>query len=190
MSYFGNALQELLNRKKMKAVRLAELSRVGQPTISRLINGDQLSPSPEDFENIARALTSEPEEQAELLRAHLLDERRGPGSELINITVVGFEARESAVQYDVKLPEPLERAFIALRAKVVLDKDWRDTIEGLGNLAEKGDCRTAAELLHEDEASSTADADLDEEIIRRTEADLGLKKTSKKRVRQKPSPQS
>src|SRR5438270_11252194 len=117
MSYFGLALKELLDRKNMKAVRLAELSGVGQPKISRYIRGDQAWVHQEDLDAIARTVTVEPSERAELVRARLMDECKGPGAELIRIEIAdSLSLKETPPPYyQVKLPKDLERAFLILR---------------------------------------------------------------------------
>lgn len=157
MSYFGNALAELLNRKNMKAVRLAELTGVGQPTISRYINGDQTWVGPEDLDMLASGISENPAEQAELIRAHLLDECHGPGSQLIEISVSGQPVREQQTSYRVKLPKELEEALATIREYVIKDKNVRDVVEGLGNLLRTGDVRTFQE--RGGKSSSESDAD-------------------------------
>lgn len=158
MSYFGNALSELLTRKKMRAVRLAELSGVGQPTISRYISGEQTFVSLEDLEAIAGAISDEPMEQAELVRAHLLDECQGPGAQLIDVSVSGHVLREVVTPYQVKLPEDLEQCMAIIREHVIKDKNVREIVEGLGNLLRYGDCRTAEEGFVPPSSSKTGAA--------------------------------
>ena len=145
MSYFGNALRNLLKRKNMKARHLSQTSGVPQSTVSRLINGEQPAPSPEDLEKLSRTLSSEAREQAELVAAHLQDECFGPGSELVEITIGDSPVRERGVRHQPRLPEHLEESLAVLRECVAKDKDVRDVVEGLGNLLRFGDVRTKEE---------------------------------------------
>jgi transcriptional regulator with XRE-family HTH domain len=142
MSYFGTALKQMLDRKKMKAVKLAKLSRVDQPKISRYIRGDQTWVAQDDFTAIAKAITNEPDEQAELVLARLLDERVGPGSDLVRIDIPsGKSRRKRPIAYRIKLPENLEADLELVREWISKDRNVRELIEGLGNLLRSGHCR-------------------------------------------------
>lgn len=161
MSYFGTALKEMLDRKSMKANRLATLSGVGQPTISRFISGEQDWVSRDDLHAIAESISDDPKDQAELIRARLKDECHGPGSELLRIEIVGeAEARGPArTQYQFRLPADLEAHFATLREWVIKDANIRDVIEGLGNLLANGDCSTS-----QDKVERIADQIVQEEV--------------------------
>lgn len=139
MSYFGTTLKELLQRKGMKAVRLAELSNVSQPTVSRYIRGDQTWVSPDDLVALAEAISNDPKEQAELIRAHLLDECKGPGSQLIDIRIDNEPgAGRPMPSQAFPLPEDLEQCFTVLRQWVIKDRNVREVVEGLGALLTSG----------------------------------------------------
>ena len=169
MSYFGRALEGLLERKQMKAVRLAELSGVSQSVVSRLITGDQKSPSAEDMDRLQRALSSDPVDQAELLRAHLLDECHGPGASRIDIVVKGEPPAlyEQPAPYLVKLPADIEESLNIIREHVIRDQNVREIIEGLGNLLKSGDCRTSAELH---DSAATPEAGVSEAAMKKVTA--------------------
>lgn len=157
MSYFGTTLSELLKRKNMKAVKLAELSGVAQATISRYINFEQLFVDPKDLRSMASAISNDPAEQAELIRAHLMDERgEGPGADLVDVTV-GHELRERPAPYLVKLADELEDTFAVIREHVIKNKDVRDIVQGLGNLLSTGDVRTLEESPAVSSSPKTAD---------------------------------
>lgn len=140
MSYFGTQLEELLKRKNMKAVDLARLSGVGESLISRYRSGEQVWVSPEDLAAIATSISDSNSERAELVRAHLLDEKTGPGSELVRVEVASAPAmlKEDFPAYAIRLPEQLERAFQILRENAINDADVRDVVLGLGNLLSEG----------------------------------------------------
>jgi transcriptional regulator with XRE-family HTH domain len=182
MSYFGNALQALLTRKNMRGVRLAELSGVSQPAISRYIRGDQSFVAHEDLEAITGAISNNPADRAELIRAHLLDECHGPGSELIDIAISGVPTKEAASRHNVKLPEHLEHALAAIREHLEKDKNLREIIEGLGNLLTRGDCRTNEERGDVNYESE----DLEAGIVSNLEKDLKVGKSSASKKRRAP----
>lgn len=185
MSYFGTCLDEMIKRKRMKAVDLAKQSGVGESLISRYRSGEQVWVSPEDLEKLSKALTTEPEEQAEILRAHLLDECHGPGSELITISYSGHRLQELPTPYQtVRLPDELERHMATIREFVIKDRNVREIVEGLGNLLRIGDCGTDSELgkrvnspaKKEGTAESVLDS-LAEDIAKRGKRSGGSQKT-------------
>lgn len=146
MSYFGNTLKELLDRKGMKAVRLAELAGISQPTVSRYINGDQVWVSEEDVTRLAVAISDDPKEQAELIRGRLLDVKVGPGSELVRVEVVGSSSGKTPSQECVlRLPDDLEAALLIICENAIRDADVRDVVLGLANLLE-GDANRKSHL--------------------------------------------
>lgn len=135
MSYFGTCLDELMKRKRLTGADLARLSGVGQPMISRYKTGEQQWVDPADLGRLAKAISSDPAEQAELVRARLLDECHGPGSELVRIEIA-TKARqdEPPSHHQVKLPPELENAINTIREWVMKDTRVREIIEGLGGL--------------------------------------------------------
>lgn len=134
MSYFGNALTELLQRKKMTAVRLSELSGVGEPMISRYRNGDQKWISPEDLAALARHASDDPRDRAGLIKAHLLDECTGPGAELLEISVRGVQELRDVARTTIPLPAEAEANFAALREWYIKDARVREIVDNLGEL--------------------------------------------------------
>jgi transcriptional regulator with XRE-family HTH domain len=135
MSYFGTCLDELIKRKGIKAVDLARFSGVGAPMISRYRTGEQTWIDPQDLGKLARAISNDPREQAELLKARLLDECQGPGAELIRVEIgSAAELREKPVPYQVKLSRDLEQAFLILREWVMKDARVKGLVEDLAGL--------------------------------------------------------
>src|SRR5690606_18470403 len=89
MSHFSVKIEELLNRKKMKAIDLVRLSGVSQPLMSKWLRNDQTYVSLEDLAKLCSAISQDPLEQAELIAAHLEDRKQGPGAENVIITING-----------------------------------------------------------------------------------------------------
>lgn len=140
MSYFGTCLDEQIKAKRMKAVDLANTSKVPESTISRLRNETQPWVSPDDLGRIATAISDDPRVQAQLLRAYLLDQVRGPGSELVEVRISGEQAA-GKLAYKVKLSGELEEDFEVIREWIIKDQDVREIIQRLANLLRSGDCR-------------------------------------------------
>lgn len=134
MSYFGGALTELLERKNLKAVKLAEMSGVSQPMISRLCSGDQVWISPEDLTAIAKHASDDPRDRAGLIKAHLLDECNGPGADLLEISIRGVGELRDVARTIIPLRAEAEANFAALREWYVKDARVREIVDNLGEL--------------------------------------------------------
>lgn len=159
MAYFSHKLQELLDRNEMSQTDLARSTGLSQAHISRLLSDDQKSVSLADLENITINISSKPQERAELIRSHLLDECVGPGSELIDIVIREGRGQYMAL-YDLPGAPPLsprlERAFEILRRHSD-DKYLRTVIEGLGDLMDDDPLSsTLANQIVADEISAVA----------------------------------
>lgn len=143
MSYFGEALTELLERKKMTAALLSELSGVDQASISRYRKGERTWVSPEDLASIAKVASEDPQDRAALIKAHLRDECHGPGADLIEIGIRGVaELRDTPGNVaPVRLRKDAEENFAAIRQWYVKNRNVREVVDGLGNLLRTGDCR-------------------------------------------------
>lgn len=104
MSYFAHKLNELLTEEGKSQSDLARLTGLSQAHISRLLSDDQRSVSAEDLAAIALNISDKLSRRAELIRAHLLDECVGSGSELIDILIRG-ERRPDAPTNSVAAPK-------------------------------------------------------------------------------------
>lgn len=135
MSYFGTKLGQLLTTKDMSQSDLARLTGISQAHISRMVSGAHPTVAVDDLEKICLNISQIPDERAELIRSHLLDECRGPGSEMIIISIAGGD---SMTLNDAPAPLSLgiERAFDLLRKNVGKNKDLRDILLSLANLCE------------------------------------------------------
>lgn len=140
MSYFAAKLAGLLESKKMRASELSRISDINDALISRWINGQQKFVSNGDLAALCASISSDPRDRAELIRAHLLDEMAGPGSELIEIHIKGQSAQElkdDRILYRAgALPLKLMRAFEILAREAITDADVRAVILGLANVVE------------------------------------------------------
>lgn len=135
MSYFATALDNLLNRKGVKAADVSRASGLSNTTLSRMLNGQKGDVSREELEKLAPAITPKPEEQAELVMGHMKDHCFGPGSHLIEISIRGgHKVKEPSAPQKVKLPPKLEEAFEILREAVLNDEDIKNTIIGQANI--------------------------------------------------------
>lgn len=87
MSHLSEALTRQFELKELSQASVAERSGISQAQISKWVNSDQTSISDDQLSALAIALSDDPSEHAALVRAHLLDECFGPGSELIRIEI-------------------------------------------------------------------------------------------------------
>lgn len=102
-----------------------------------MLHGQKRDLSREELEILAPAITSKPEEQAELVMATMKDHCFGPGAELIEIEIRGHKRKEPAPAQQVKLSPRLEEAFELLRDAVLNDRDFRNNIITQANLWKK-----------------------------------------------------
>lgn len=133
MSHLGNSLKALLEKKKIKANQLALMSGVSDAILSRTVRGET-SISSENLEKVLLIVSDNAAEQAELIRAHLLDQLAELNLESVRrvrIELLGAPAataRETSLD-DRLWPDELRRAFAILAenahvpelARVILD---------------------------------------------------------------------
>lgn len=175
MSYFGNALGDILEKKKISQTELSRLTELSQAHLSKLINGVQIWLSPEDLDAICTSVTNEKLEQAELIRAHLMDECNGPGSDLIDIQI----KRRSGTIYEEAFPQrsaiPSKFAkHLEILSRHAEDKDLRTIIEGLASVFHK-----EKHQINIDELASNINPDLKADTVRKVVDTLTKKKGSR-----------
>ena len=74
MSNLANAIQRLMDKNGIRfAVEVAKKSGIEEATISRWRNGIQTSISDEDLEKLARSLSNDSKDHAELIVARMRD---------------------------------------------------------------------------------------------------------------------
>ena len=133
----------------MRASELSRISGINDGLISKWINGQQKFVSNDDLANLAGAISHEAKDRAELIRAHLLDELAGPGSELIEIKVRGLSSsalKEESTQYSVDpLPLKIQRALEILARESLTDADVRSIILSLANMLQPALSSTGVE---------------------------------------------
>jgi len=137
---FATKLEELLARKKMKPVELARAAGLAPSTVSRWLNLERASVSEKDLTSAALALSSDHRDHAELLRARMLDLCRGPGSNLIEISIDGRRIaaiRETAPEY-ARLPKELEDCLRVLREHIQKDSILRGLLMSIARAKTKG----------------------------------------------------
>lgn len=140
MSNFGAKLAELLERHNLRAAQLSQVTGISNALFSKWLNNQQSFVSSDDLSALTTAISSDAREQAELVRAHLLDECVGPGSELLDVRILnasGRAVREDANAYNVPLSPKLQRAFEVLMKESVSDADVRDIIISMANLLDR-----------------------------------------------------
>lgn len=136
MSYFGAKLEELLERNKLTAAELSRASGLKDGLISRWITGSQDFVSHEALEAITAVISKKPAEQAELIKAHLLDECVGQGASLIEINILGHagQVKEASTPYSVVPSLRIQRALEIMARESVTDADVRNLILSTGDL--------------------------------------------------------
>lgn len=140
MTNFATKLEEMLQRKKMKPVELARAAGLPPSTISRWLNLERASVSEKDLASAALALSNNPRDHAELLRARMLDLCRGPGSDLIEVSIDGRRInslREAAPEY-IRLPRELEECLRVLRDHIQKDSILRGLLLSIARAKTKG----------------------------------------------------
>lgn len=87
MSHLSETLEKLLARHDLTAHQIAIRSEISPSQLSKWMCGKQTSISEKHLTALAKTISKEPADQAELVLAHLQDEKFGPGSDLIEITL-------------------------------------------------------------------------------------------------------
>ena len=87
MSYLGTTIQKLMETNELTQQQVAKRSGLQQSTISRLKNGTQTMISGDDLSVLASALGRNKRQCAEIIAAHLRDHCRGPGADMIAISI-------------------------------------------------------------------------------------------------------
>jgi transcriptional regulator with XRE-family HTH domain len=129
VSHFGQKLEHLTARFQVTGSEIAKRAGISAAQFSKWKRGEQTSISKEDFSNLCYAFSDDELIHADLLRAHLLDECVGPGSEIIRIEVDGG----ASLKDEPKQLTDLERAFQFLRAEVPRNEALRGMLIQLAN---------------------------------------------------------
>lgn len=92
MSHLSEELERQLGAVGLSVDDVAERSGISRGQIYLWKRGDQTSISESQMTSLAKALTRDKPTQAQLVRAHLMDERFGPGAELVRIEIDHVDA--------------------------------------------------------------------------------------------------
>ena len=95
-NHFADELERLLSDKKLSQVDVSSRSSISQSQISKWLRGEQNSINSEQMEALVTAITNDPQEQAAIVRAHLLDEKFGPGANLVEVIVKGASKKNNS----------------------------------------------------------------------------------------------
>lgn len=90
MSFLSEELERQMARARIPDrswVRVAETIQVSTSQIYKWVRGEQTHISPEHLDGIAKYLSDDLEDHAQLVVAHLFDEKFGSGSELVHISI-------------------------------------------------------------------------------------------------------
>ena len=132
-TFVANALDKLIEEFKIgSAAEISRRSKVDAATLSRVRNGQQ-SFSPEDLDAVAKSISSSRNVHARLLYAHLQDQLRSPGGDLISIKIRGGGSKPSKPE-TTKLPPRLARNIEIISKNLINNPGLRRSIEGLASL--------------------------------------------------------
>jgi transcriptional regulator with XRE-family HTH domain len=157
MSYFGAKLAELLERRNLRAAEVCRASGIKEAMLSRWVNDTQNFVSLDDLGALCEAISDDPKEQAELIRAHLLDEcpPKQKATKLIDVRILseqgGRALHTDTTVYRVPLTPKLQRAFDVLMEEAVADADVRDVLLGMASILDR-------DLEQSDDTNSAVDA--------------------------------
>jgi len=86
MTCLSQTLQSVLDRNDLSAADLARKGQLQQSLLSRLRSGKRFTLTKVNFQRLLGAFSNK-QDQADLVAAHLEDERFGPGSEFVKIFI-------------------------------------------------------------------------------------------------------
>jgi transcriptional regulator with XRE-family HTH domain len=140
VSYTGTTLEHLLQKQKMKANQLAELSGVSNSAISRAIS-DDIELEFETVIKLANALSSDPEERATLVMARIRDELGTLDEHTLSSLRLGAGAQASmndlTAKYQAPMSEKMREALIVLLDNAH-DPVLSDLLQSLAALFSRG----------------------------------------------------
>jgi DNA-binding Xre family transcriptional regulator len=136
MSNFGAKLAEMLERRKMSQTELARTANLSDALISKWMTGQQSFVSQQYLANICLSISPNPSERAEIIRAHLLDEMTGPGSEMIDISIKGRISSVKTADQSGRsaLPLRMQRMLEILGRESLTNADLRGILHGLAEM--------------------------------------------------------
>jgi len=130
MSYFAEELERQMSAASVNGVQLSERTGISPSQFYNWLKDVQRSVSEEQLKSIAPALSDDVLLHAALVRAHLLDEKKGPGSELVTVEI-------ESPRYLRDKPRPrsrAERALAYLAEERHRNPELNDLIIGLAKM--------------------------------------------------------
>jgi hypothetical protein len=87
MSYISDELERQMTAAKTNPSQVAERTQISASQIYKWVNGDQTSIGPDQLTALSKTLSRDPHDHAALLKAHLMDEKFGPGAHLVRVEI-------------------------------------------------------------------------------------------------------
>lgn len=143
MSYLSEEIQRQLLKSDQSIDDIVSKSDLTRSLLYLWKNGEQTSITEEQLRALAPALSSDPADHASLVLAHLQDERVGPGSELVEVSIMSAGLLKDA-------PRPRskgEQALQYLAQERVHNRDLNDLLIDLARVlgwVDKADTRKPA----------------------------------------------
>lgn len=130
MSNLSEEIERQLGKTHQSIDSIAAKSGLTRSLLYLWKSGDQTTINEAQLQALAPALSDSSADHAAIVRAHLLDETFGPGSELVSITIKGAEELRDA-------PKPRSRAEQALhylQQERLINRDLNDLLIDLARV--------------------------------------------------------
>lgn len=129
MSYLSDEMDRLLEKHHQSVDDVAAKCGINRGVLYLWKRGQQTSISEEQLSLLAPALSSEILDQAALVLAHLRDEKFGPGSELVEVSLVNPELNDRPAARS-----PGERAIAFLAQERIANADLNELLLDLARV--------------------------------------------------------
>lgn len=124
MSHLAEELARQLAAHSLNSLQLAERSGISASQIYKWANSTQTSIDEDQLTALAPALSPNTEDHASLVRAHLLDEKFGPGSELVRVEIDGSDLLKDRPRMQTKR----EQAISFLSRESLTNRDLQELL--------------------------------------------------------------
>ncbi len=132
MPYLAEEFARQLAARNHTIDQLVAASGLSRGQLYLWKGGHQTSITPDHFALLAHALSSSVDDHARLVRAHLLDEKFGPGSDMVDVVIIGADELHDAPISRSKR----ERALAILSTHSVGNKELADLLIALASYVE------------------------------------------------------
>lgn len=130
MSNLADEINRQIDAKSLTQMEVAERAGISQSQISKWTRGEQTSLDSEQLAALAKALSTDVEDHAALVKAHLLDEKFGPGAELVEVALI----HASALKDKPKPRSKGERAMVWLSQERLRNPELNEMLIDLARL--------------------------------------------------------